>query len=207
MSKSPLGSPGRHPVKQFKNVTLSHSSCNLEMLPVAAGAVGMWKSGAWFLAGFPRAEGSVGNSPLLLEFSTLSSARHFHSASSAVVSPTRTRPPTILRLPASGWDDGGRVGDSADRRVFLGALRHRGGGGLAAESEDPPALGLHRGRELKRIQTLAQALQLRYLHWIGRPTKPPALQRGLRCWVTPPQAGAYPLFVGQFHRGQEEILK
>ena len=176
------------PVKQFKNVTLSHSSCNLKMLPVAVGAVGMWKSGAGFWAGFPSAEGSVGNSFLFLEFSTLSSARHFHSASSAVVSPTRTRPPTILRLPASGWDDGGRVGDSADRRVFLGALRHRGGGGLAAESEDPPALGLHRVRELKRIETLAQALQLRYLHRIGRPTSRQPLQRGLWCLVMSPQA-------------------
>jgi len=96
--------------------------------------------------------------------------------------------------------DGLRVGDGADRRVFLGVLRHRGGGGLAAESEDPPALGLHRVRELKRIETLAQALQLRYLHRIGRPTSRQPLRRGLRCWVTPPQAGAHPLFVGQFHR-------
>src|SRR5207245_2906627 len=70
----------RPPVKQFKNVTLAESSCNLKMLPVAAGAVGMWESGVLFLAGFPSAEGSVGNSSWFLEFSTLSSAPHFHSA-------------------------------------------------------------------------------------------------------------------------------
>jgi hypothetical protein len=86
------------PVKQFKNVTLSHSSCNLKMLPVAVGAVGMWKSGAGFWAGFPSAEGSVGNSFLFLEFSTLSSARHFHSASVLFFPRIRTRAPVRLSL-------------------------------------------------------------------------------------------------------------
>src|SRR3989442_13858843 len=92
--QNPKSQPGG-PVKQFKNVTLAESSCNLKMLPVAVGAVGMWESGVWFLAGFPSAEGSVGNSSWLLEFSTLSSARHFLSAWPAVFSRFGTRQPAI----------------------------------------------------------------------------------------------------------------
>src|SRR5205823_7478485 len=96
-SHAPLPSGRASPVKQFKNVTLAESSCNLKMLPVAVGAVGMWESGVWFLAGFPSAEGSVGNSSWLLEFSTLSSARHFHSAWPAVFSRIGTRRPAVAR--------------------------------------------------------------------------------------------------------------
>jgi hypothetical protein len=48
----------------------------------AAGAVEMWKSGVLF-AGFPSPVERVGNS--LLEFSTLSTGRHFHRAFHGVV--------------------------------------------------------------------------------------------------------------------------
>src|SRR5207249_12012700 len=123
----------RHPVKQFKNVTLAESSCNLKMLPVAVGAVGMWDSGVCFLAGFPSAEGSVGNSSWLLEFSTLSSARHFHSAWPAVFSRIGTRRPAVARPPQGGSGHRWRVGDGLGRRAGLGTLRPQGHGGLAAE--------------------------------------------------------------------------
>jgi hypothetical protein len=174
------------PDNQFKNVTLAHSSYNLKMLPVAAGAVGMWKSGGLTLAGFPSAEGSGRNSLLSLELSTLSSARHFHRAFPALFCPTRTRMPTILRTPGSWSGNGLPCGDDADRRAEFGALHHRGC--LAAESEDPPPLGLHHGGELKRIETLTQTLQLRYPRRSGRPASRQPLQRGLRCLVMPPRA-------------------
>src|SRR5437762_4848889 len=42
VSEKARSHPGlRLPVKQFKNVTLAESSCNLKMLPVAVGAVGI----------------------------------------------------------------------------------------------------------------------------------------------------------------------
>jgi len=46
----------------------------------AAGAVEMWESGVFVLAGFPSPVERVGNSFLLFEFSTLSTGRHFHGA-------------------------------------------------------------------------------------------------------------------------------
>src|SRR5439155_2539790 len=208
VSEKARSHPGlRLPVKQFKNVTLAESSCNLKMLPVAVGAVGMWESGVWFLAGFPSAEGSVGNSSWLLEFSMLSSARHFHSAWPAVFSRIGTRRPAIAR-PPQGWSrHGWRVGDGLGWRAGLGAWRPRGRRRLAAESEDRLQLRVDARRELKRIEPGTQAPQFRHLPRVGRLASRQALQRGLRRFVTPSQARAHPLLVRQFHRGQKEILK
>src|SRR5256885_8949720 len=119
------------------------------MLPVAVGAVGMWESGVWFLAGFPSAEGSVGNSSWLLEFSTLPSARHFHSAWPAVFSRIGTRQPAIAR-PPRGWSGHGwRVGDGLGRRAGLeigrASCRERGQISVVAVSlKKKPARGLGR---------------------------------------------------------------
>src|SRR5438874_8409408 len=177
------------------------------MLPVAVGAVGMWESGVWFLAGFPSAEGSVGNSSWLVEFSTLSSARHFHSAWPAVFSRIGTRRPAVARPPQGGSGHRWRVGDGLGRRAGLGTLRPQGHGGLAAESEDRLQLRFDARRELKRIEPGTQPPQFRHLPRVGCPASLQALQRRLRRFVTPPQARAHPLLVRQFHRGQKEILK
>jgi hypothetical protein len=57
----------------------------------------MWESRVLAFAGFPSAEESVGNSLASFEFSTLSSARHFHSASALSFPRIRTRAPAGLR--------------------------------------------------------------------------------------------------------------
>src|SRR2546428_6571867 len=129
------------------------------MLPVAVGAVGMWESGVLFLAGFPSAEGSVGNSSWLLEFSTLSSARHFHSAWPAFFSRIGTRWPVIARPPQGGSGHGWRVGDGLGPRPGLGTLRPQGHGGLAAESEERLWLRFDGRREPKRIEPRAHGPQ------------------------------------------------
>src|SRR5260370_9112264 len=116
------------------------------MLPVAVGAVGMWESGVLFLAGFPSAEGSVENSFLPFEFSTLSSARHFHSAWPAVFSRIGTRLPAIAQ-PPQGWSrHGWRVGDGFARPPFLGAVPPRRRGVLTARSQYPLQLDSNPGR-------------------------------------------------------------
>src|SRR5579863_3079026 len=166
--KAPLQILHKMPVKQPKNVTLAESSCNLKMLPVGVGAVGMWESGVWFLAGFPSAEGRVGNSSWFLEFSTLSSARHFHRAWPAGFSRIGTRRPAIGQPFQGGSRHGWGVGNGLGRRAGLGAWRAGGrGGGLAAESEDPPQLGLDAGRKLKRIESRPQALLLPKTAWVS----------------------------------------
>src|SRR5207244_7492049 len=133
------------------------------------GAVGMWESGVWFLAGFPSAEESVGNSSWLLEFSTLSSARHFHSAWPAGFSRIGTRRPAIAR-PPRGWSGHGwRVGDGLGRRAGLGAWR------LAAASEDRLQLRRDARRELKLNVPAAQAPQFRHRPRVRRPASRHAL--------------------------------
>ena len=54
--------------------------CLLPFYRLAAGAVEMWESGVFVLAGFPSPVERVGNSLELFEFSTLSTGRHFHGA-------------------------------------------------------------------------------------------------------------------------------
>src|SRR5215471_5212923 len=124
------------------------------MSPSAAGAVEMWESGAFVFAGFPSAEGSGGNSSLLLEFSTLPSAPHFHSAGFCIFRRNRTPAPGVRR-PAERWSGGGsRLRPSPRRRALAGQGRGRGHdpGGLTAEREDPLQFGIEADRELKRIK-------------------------------------------------------
>src|SRR5215831_17306168 len=178
------------PVKQFKNVTFAGSSCNLKMLPmlpVAAGAVGMWESGVLAFAGFPSAEGNVGNSLLFFEFSTLSSARHFHSAWALFFPRIRTRAPPRLRPRERGRSDGRGLGRGADRDVLSGSGRRRGHRGLPTESEDLLQLDLNGGRELKRVEAVSPLLQLRQPHRIRGPRSHQTLRRRLRRFVRPPQ--------------------